>query len=361
MAGIGSAGPDYADFADDFLNPSNPSTLLSSLSDYSQIVQQNDATLASWLEKNFGFGGGDAEAAWTFFQTLPTQQQDIFVRQIYFQELNTSGLEFNDSTSVHFKSYILGQDAAAILFPTKDKQNNPITYSGNITLFGASGIRTLSGGSIETFTPGGETTVGVEGAIPPSTAGLLTQGTGDIDMYSLGDVALGESRILTTFGGNIVIWSAQGNIDAGRGSKTTQVFTPPERLYDNFGDVTLSPQVPSAGAGIGTLNPIPEVPPGDVNLIAPLGTVDAGEAGIRASGNFNVAALHVVDAANIEVQGTVTGIPTVTAPNIGALSSASSASGAAQASVTNPSNARSNDIASIILVDVLGYGGWKFR
>ena len=36
---------------------------------------------------------------------------------------------------------------------------------------------------------------------------------------------------------------------------------------------------------------------------APLGTIDAGEAGIRVSGNINIAALHVVNAANIQVRG----------------------------------------------------------
>ncbi|MGL1544395.1 filamentous hemagglutinin family protein, partial [Vibrio parahaemolyticus] len=49
------------------------------------------------------------------------------------------------------------------------------------------------------------------------------------------------------------------------------------------------PSVPTTGAGIATLNPIPEVRPGNVDLIAPLGTIDAGEAGIRVSGNVNLA------------------------------------------------------------------------
>ncbi len=173
LAGIGSAGPDYTDFANDFLNPSDPSTLLSGLSDYSLIVQQNDVALESWLAQNFDFKGGDGEAVFTFFQSLPAQQQDIFDRQIFFQELNTSGLEFNESTNLHFKSYIVGQDAAAILFPNEDKQGNPITYSGNITFFGDTGIRTLSGGNIQTFTPGGNTTVGVEGPIRPAMPALL--------------------------------------------------------------------------------------------------------------------------------------------------------------------------------------------
>lgn len=65
----------------------------------------------------------------------------------------------------------------------------------------------------------------------------------------------------------------------------------------------MSPNVPSSGAGIATLSPIPEVPPGDVDLVAPLGTIDAGEAGIRVSGNVNFAALQVVNAANVQVQG----------------------------------------------------------
>ncbi|WP_049056705.1 filamentous haemagglutinin family protein, partial [Achromobacter xylosoxidans] len=82
-------------------------------------------------------------------------------------------------------------------------------------------------------------------------------------------------------------------INAGRGAKTTVLYTPPKRVYDALGNVTLAPTAPSTGAGIATLAPIAEVPAGDVDLIAPLGTIDAGEAGIRVSGNVNVAALHV--------------------------------------------------------------------
>ncbi len=123
---------------------------------------------------------------------------------------------------------------------------------------------------------------------------MLTQGSGNIDIYSLGSILLGQSRIMTTYGGDIVAWSAEGDINAGRGSKTTTIFTPPLLRYDSFGNITLSPNVPSTGAGIASLNPIPGTPPGDVDLIAPLGTIDAGEAGIRVSGNVNLAALQIV-------------------------------------------------------------------
>lgn len=64
---------------------------------------------------------------------------------------------------------------------------------------------------------------------PPARSGLITQGKGDINLYALGSIQLGPSRIMTTFGGSILAWSATGDINAGRGSKTTQVYTPPKR------------------------------------------------------------------------------------------------------------------------------------
>ena len=228
-------------------------------------------------------------------------------------------------------------------------------------MFGPSGIRTDFGGGIQTLTPGGKLIVGVEGQVPPVTSGLLTQGSGDIQIYSKDSVLLGLSRIMTTFGGGILVWSAEGDINAGRGSKTSLLYTPPLRVYDNAGNVTLSPQVPSSGAGIATLNPIPEVPRGDVDLIAPLGTVDPGEAGIRVSGDINVAALRVVNAANIQAQGESRGIPTVALVNVSALSSASaaanSATQAAQDVMRQQQAAARNGLPSIITVQVLGYGG----
>ena len=124
--------------------------------------------------------------------------------------------------------------------------------------------------------------------------------------------------------------------------------------------MTLSPTVPSPRAGIATLNPIPEVPPGDVDLVAPLGTIDAGEAGIRYSGNVNLAALQVVNAGNVVGQGKATGVPALAAVNVAALTSASAAAagatqGAQETSRQQQAAARRN-LPSIISVQILGNG-----
>ncbi len=364
IAGVGPNGLNYSGFASRYLDAANRANPELTLAEQpGKVVKTYETELLAWLQARFGYAGTPTEAL-AYFAALPNEQQGVFVRQVYFAELTLGGREYNDALGPRFGSYLRGREAIATLFPSADAAGQPVTYDGDITMFSTltgnvtkdSGIRTDFGGNIQTLTPGGRVLVGVEGVAPGANAGIVTQGSGDIQMYAQGSVLLGQSRILTTFGGNIVVWSAEGDINAGRGSKTTTLFTPPRRVYDNYGNVSLSPQVPSSGAGIATLNPIPEVPAGDIDLIAPLGTVDAGEAGVRVSGNINIAALQVVNAANIQVQGTSTGIPVAAPSNVSALTAASNTAGAATR-VTDPGQPAAQTQPSVIIVEVVGFGG----
>ncbi|MDI2595413.1 filamentous hemagglutinin family protein [Pseudomonas sp. 681] len=360
QAGAGTQGPDYGTFIARYLDPQHLASPGMTLGEQpGKVVKTYGEDLQAWLTLGYGFSGNEEQAR-AFFTTLSTAEQAVFARQVYFAELRAGGLEYNDASGPRQGSYLRGRNAIAALFPTHDVAGHALRYDGDITLYGGAGIKTLFGGDIQMLTPGGGQVFGIEGAAPPSTAGIITQGAGNIALYSQGSILLGQSRIMTTFGGSILGWSSQGDINAGRGSKTTVVYTPPKRVYDTWGNVTLSPSVPSTGAGIATLNPIAEVAPGNIDLIAPLGTIDAGEAGIRVSGNVNIAALTVVNAANIQTQGKSSGVPMTASVNTGAITSASSAATSATQAAEDVSRqqqaaARQNQ-ASVFTVQVLSFG-----
>ncbi|WP_454625216.1 filamentous haemagglutinin family protein [Bradyrhizobium cenepequi] len=357
QAGVGGAEPDYAALAARYLDPTNLAQSGLPLADQPGKVAKVYATeLAAWLSEHYGFGG-TTEDALAFFEALAAEQKNIFLRQIYFAELREGGREYNDPSSTRFGSYLRGRQMIATLFPERDESGKPMQRAGDIIMFGGSGVRTNFGGDIQLIAPGGQVIIGVEGQVPPATAGVMTQGSGDIQLYAKGSILLGLSRIMTTFAGDILAWSAEGDINAGRGAKTTVLYTPARRAYDNYGNVALSPVAPSSGAGIATLNPIPEVQPGDIDLIAPLGTIDAGEAGIRVSGNVNLAALQIINAGNIQVQGSATGIPTVQAPNVSGALAASNTAGAASQQARTPQQGSAEAQPSVIIVEFIGFGG----
>ncbi|MBN9408188.1 filamentous haemagglutinin family protein [Variovorax sp.] len=364
---VGATDVDWAALASLYLDPANQADLTpgNPLAEQpGKVAHTYEEELATWLSERYGFTGTSEETL-AHFNTLPAEQQRIFLRTVYYAELREGGREYTDVDGPRFGSYLRGRQVIATLFPEKDAEDVTIERSGTYTAFGGSGIQTQFGGDIQMLVPAGQIILGVQGTPPPATSGLITQGQGDIQLYSQDSILLGLSRIMTTFGGSILGWSAKGDINAGRGSKTTLVYTPPKLAYDQWGNVALSPQVPSSGAGIATLNPIPEVPPGDVDLIAPLGIIDAGEAGIRFSGNANFAALQVVNAENIVGQGEATGLPVVAAVNVAALTNASAAAStaatAAQDAMQRERASARQALPSIFTVRVLGFGNERLE
>ncbi|HVC59308.1 MAG TPA: filamentous hemagglutinin family protein [Acetobacteraceae bacterium] len=368
LAGVGAPGPDWTGFADLYLNTANQASAGTPVGVGTGVVAATYADqLLAFLQQNDAYQGS-ASNALAFFQALPVEQRRQFLLGVYFDELNDSGLEFPDPTSVLYKSYARGREAIAALFPSGTTSQGSITLSsGYGTNAGgqkvpiSSSILTLHGGDITLLTPGGDTTLGLaSGAPPPAGTGVLTEGGGNIDIYALGDVALGQSRIFTILSGNIMIWSATGNINAGRGANTTSASTPVSVAYDQFGNVALAPSATVTGAGIATLAPLAGTTPGNLNLVAPEGIIDAGEAGIRASGNANLTALTVANAANVQIGGKTSGVPTVAAPNVGAISAASATAAAAAQSAQQMAQAGATGTTaqapSNISVSVTGFG-----
>jgi hypothetical protein len=71
-----------------------------------------------------------------------------------------------------------------------------------------------------------------------------------------------------------------------------------------------------------------------VDLIAPVGTVNAGDAGIGSSGNLTIAANKVLGTDNIQIGGSASGVPAATSGLAASLSGVSAVGGASTTSAT---------------------------
>ena len=321
-----------------------------------------------------------AEAA---FQQLPTYKQAMFAQQEFFKLLAQVGADYNDPSSPYYNQYARGYAAIESLFPASQGYTNNGSGAGGINGeastvdtgdldIRSSTIQTQQGGNVNILGPGGQALIGSVEATPvvtsgrgqildgPNGQGVLTLEQGNVNIFTDRSLLLAQSRIFTEQGGNMTIWSSNGDINAGQGAKTVAQIPPPTYLCDLNAFCLIDAKGEVTGAGIATLQTIPGAPTGNVYLIAPRGTVDAGDAGIRVSGNLVVAAAQVLNADNIQVQGTKIGVPIAASVNVGALTSAAAAAGAVSKVAENMAQQQQNDALSkqpsIISVQVLGFG-----
>jgi hypothetical protein len=295
----------------------------------------------------------------TSFALLPAEQQKQLALAIFYRVLRDTGRNYNNPNSPQYRKYDQGFAAIAALFPGN-------TWSGSISTQSRE-IRTLNGGDISLLAPGGglQLASNVIGS-PLTPPGIITDSGGNIEVFAHASVNLGISRIFTLKGGDITVWSSTGDIAAGASSKTVQAAPPTRVIIDpQSANVATDLAGLATGGGIGVLASVTGVAPGSVDLIAPVGVVDAGDAGIRATGNLNIAAVQVLNSSNIVAGGTTSGTPVsaVSSPNMGAVNSAASAGAAttsasvAQAAAQAQQSLPQQDLPSIITVEVLGYGG----
>ena len=304
------------------------------------------------------------------FQALSATRQQLLVDRAFLDFLTQVSLDYNNPASAYYHQYARAYDTIATLFPAAYGYTNNNTggsngasvtvHTGDLTM-AYSRIETQTGGDINILGPGGNIFVGSNAADPlsPAQEGILTLMGGSISTYTDGSVQIYQSRIFTEQGGNLDMFSANGDLNAGKGPKSSAAYPPLQLICDVDGYCRVNPTGLVTGAGIGALLSIPGQDPTLSNtvLTAPHGTVDASAAGIRVAGNLNIVALQVLNAFNIQVQGTITGLPTFTGPNVGALTTASNVAGASQVAVPAPTGANNKGQPSVIIVEVIGYGG----
>ncbi|HTQ31258.1 MAG TPA: filamentous hemagglutinin family protein, partial [Opitutaceae bacterium] len=345
--GLSNSSPACTNFIAEFLNPTSAGTEAARyLPDLGALMEMT--------------GAGD-DQIWTAFNALPPQQQDVLILDLFYLVLRDAGRDFHDPSSPGFGNYNNGFAAIAALFPGHG-------WQGDITLTSRE-IKTENGGDIDLFAPGGQLTVGLPvNSGQASDQGILTQAGGDISIFTNGNVNVGVSRIFTLRGGNEIIWSSTGNIAAGAASKTVQAAPPTRVLVDpRSANVETDLAGLATGGGIGVLAEVADVPVGNVDLIAPAGFVDAGDAGIRATGNLNIAAVQVLNSSNIQVGGQSSGTSApVSAPSLGSFASVGNTTAAATSAADQAAKEQARAQAqqqqqeilpSIITVEVLGYGG----
>jgi hypothetical protein len=384
LYGVGP-GIDRADFIARYVNPASNVPGVPALGDdLVSFVENYEAGLAvdTGLVADKVTPVYTVDQAWQIFNTLPEAEQTLFIQNGLFKILATVGKDYNDPQSPFAGQYSRGYDALNTLFPAS------LGYTANGLSGGVNGaqqtvdtgdldirsstIQTQRGGDIGILAPGGQALLGSVLAPPvifdgqghvlagPNTMGVLTLRTGDIDIFTDRSVLLAQSRIFTEQGGDLVMWSSNGDINAGKGAKTNTDIPPASYLCNPDAWCQEDPTGQVSGAGIATLQTIPDAPVGEVYLLAPRGTVDAGDAGIRVSGNLVIAAAHVANADNIQVKGNAIGVPVVQAVNIGALNAAGAAASAASKvaeDVARKQQADSRDrMPSVISVQVLGAG-----
>ncbi len=321
IAGVAS-GPQYSAFVDTYL-------VNSSIYD-NQLMQ--------FIQGLTGAAPASKAAALAAFKALGAPEQAGFLETLFIDELRAGGRSAAAAGPGH-NDFTRAFTALETLFPGANpnlaaNQVNP--YQGDILLY-FSRIYTLAGGNIDLYAPGGQINVGLAAAPStfgitktPAQLGIVAQSTGSVSAVAYSDVQVNQSRIFAADGGNILIWSTEGNIDAGRGAKTAISAPPPLIRIDANGQVTSIFPAALTGSGIQTIASTVGTLPGDVDLYAPHGVVNTNDAGIVA-GNLTIAATAVLGS-NFTFSGTAVGVPVVPT-GLGASLAAAASSGTAASSL----------------------------
>ena len=280
-------------------------------------------------------------------------QLQTWVVQDFFRELLETGALASTDREDLTDNFVAGYEAIDLLFPSPNRE-------GGISLI-LSQIQTGAGGDINMLVPGGGINAGAadSGVIAKETSelGITARRSGDVNIFVDQDLLVNSTRVFSEKD-DLLIWSSNGNIDAGRGASTVASLPPPVTRLDPESGLLITefpPAVTGSGLKAG----------GNAFLFTPRGLVNAFDADLTVGSDLTIAANQVLGADTIQVGGTAVGVPTAPASvAVGLTNVANETTGAA--SMAEDASLGGDDLAEeggldevalgMLMVEILAFG-----
>ncbi|MDR3468735.1 MAG: filamentous hemagglutinin family protein [Xanthobacteraceae bacterium] len=323
------------------------------------------ADLVTFLDAHGYPAVSSTAAAWSTWSQIPSSLQHMFLDQVFFSEIQRAA---NQTTSA------IGYTAVDTMFPiargytdnattgTLGAPTTQLVSTGALNLLHAT-IQTDYGGDVDIFGPGGSIKVGSLAIEPNSNLklnnlGLITEGGGDINTFTDGSVLVNASRVFTEQGGSILMWTSNGDLNAGEGSRTTLSLNALQVFIDNNDFQSINRGGLVTGAGIATLASSADVPAGNITLLAPNGIIDTGDAGIRATGIFDyVSPVPPVGTGGVQASGGTKGGPALSSQAFTGDTNVNTNQANTHVGPDTTASTTKSSQPSVIIVNIVGYGG----
>lgn len=259
--------------------PGARSTLAAQLAQTLQSPYQ--AALLSFMAQQSGRSDLSVAQAMDAFDALPQARQALFMQQVLFGELRQAGRSAVKAGSDVQKTadYQRGYDAMAALFSPAHAQ-----ASGDLSM-PLTKVRSFQGGNVNMLLPVGNVNGGLTSG-NSTDFGVVALAGGAVNAATYGNYIVNTSRVFTLGGGDLLMWSSEGNVDAGKGARTVAGAPAPVFYLDNNGNLQVDTSAAISGSGIASSH--------DLDVYAPHGIVDSGDAGLRSAGAASLGGARVV-------------------------------------------------------------------
>lgn len=307
----------------------------------------------AYVRAQTGSAPASLAQAMSQFEQLPLERRVPWLNQVLVDDLRTWGRQAaatagDERAAAYARAYL----SIDTLFPAA------ATRQGDI-LLPTSQVRTAQDAGITLMAPGGGVNAGElvgSGTRSAADLGIITTSGGDVSAVVKNDFAVNQSRVFSLGVGDILLWASEGNIDAGRGGKTVTGAPAPVFKLDAQGRITVDTSGSFSGSGIAVLDS-----GSFLDLYAPRGEINTGDAGIKSAGSLFVAAQTFRGADNLSVGGAAVGAPPPP-PAMGATAGLASAQNTVSSATQGLADDSDEDrrkrrrTRRTLLVDFLGFG-----